>query len=282
MDIHSAVTDGVCTITIARPERRNALDGAAWAAIAQTLRDLRSSPDRYLDRAAGQAGSPANSAESTQKCPPSPTPAGSAAVRAVVIESVGPTFCGGADLAWLRTAPEAELAIIGTALEEIRNCPWPAVARVQGPTYGGGIGLVAACDLVVAGPLAQFTLSEVRLGIVPALISPSLIARVGPARFRTWALLGRAISSGEAAAAGLIDVLATQTELDATVTAILTDLRRGEPEALEAIKRIPSDGLAAGPAARVLGALRDRPAFAEGLAALKEGRAPAWARGAPA
>lgn len=248
MYVHQSRTDEVLTIRIERPERRNALDGAGWAAIAQAI------------------GASNESAEA----------------RVVVIQSVGPTFCGGADLSWLRAAPEAELASIGSALEAIQRCPRPVVCRVQGPAYGGGIGLIAAADLVVASPLARFTLSEVRLGIAPALISPYLIARVGPARFRAWALLGQAVSPIEAEAAGLVDLLTTEDGLDAAVSTVIADLRRGEPGALDAIKRIPSTGLATEAAASLLRALRERPAFAEGIAALKEGRTPIWMKEAGA
>jgi len=235
--------DGLFEVVIDRPERRNALDGEGWRAIAEAFGGLTARPE----------------------------------IRVALLRSNGEVFCGGGDLGWMRAAPKEELARIGEALEAMRACPRPIVCQVQGPTYGGGVGLVAAADVVVAGPNAQFTLSEVRLGIAPALISPYLIQRVGPARFKTWALLGTPIDVASALSAGLVDVLANEEELDGKVAGAVAELRRGEPEALAAIKLLPREGLPTPDAATLLASLRARDAFVEGVAALKEHRAAAWA-----
>ena len=242
MYVRTEERDGICEVVIDRPERRNALDGAGWRAIAEVFGGLGARTD----------------------------------LRVALLRSTGEVFCGGGDLEWMRSAPREELAGIGEALAAMRGCPQPIVCRVQGPAYGGGVGLVAAADVVVAGPAAHFTLSEVRLGIAPALISPYLIARVGPARFRTWALLGTPIDVPTAHAAGLVDFTTNPEDIDRVVAEAIDNLRRGEPEALAAIKRLPREGLAGPDAATLLAALRARDAFAEGIAALRERRPANW------
>jgi methylglutaconyl-CoA hydratase len=234
--------DRVVAIVLDRPDRRNSLDGDGWRFLAETVRRQ----------------------EARQK------------VRAILLRSTGPVFCGGADLGWMRGAPEAELAAAYDALEAIRRCPKPVVCRVQGPTFGGGVGLVAAADVAISDADATFTLSEVRLGIAPALISRFVVERVGAARFRSWALLGRQIDASSALAAGLVDHVATEQGLDAAVDEALDAIRRGEPEAISTIKRFGPRGLERDEAAATLARLRDRPEFAEGVAALREGREPEW------
>jgi len=242
MYIRTEEREGVFDVVIDRPERRNALDGEGWRAIAAAFDGLRARAD----------------------------------LRVARLRSTGAVFCGGGDLEWLRSAPGEELAQIGVALSAMRGCPQPIVCRVQGPTYGGGVGLVAAADVVVAGPEANFTLSEVRLGIAPALVSPYLIARVGSARFRAWALLGAPVDGPSAQVAGLVDVATTQPEFDRVVAEAIEHLRRGEPEALAAIKRLPREGLDTAEAATLLATLRARDAFAEGIAARRERRPARW------
>jgi methylglutaconyl-CoA hydratase len=236
--------DGVLEIVVDRPDRRNALDGEGWRGIIEGIERL----DQHADARVG------------------------------VIRSTGPIFSAGADVRWLRSAPESELALVCDGLDAIRRCPKPIVCRVQGPTFGGGVGLAAAGDVSVAGARATFTFSEVRLGIVPALISRVVIERIGVARFRSWALLGQAIEAPDALAGGLVDHVATDEGLDAAVDDVVDALRRGEPAALAAIKRIGPAGPSRDDAARLLRELRDRPAFDEGIAALREGRPPAWAQ----
>jgi methylglutaconyl-CoA hydratase len=242
MYLHCQIVGDVGEIVIDRPERRNALDGEGWRAVASAVGGCEGAPE----------------------------------VRTILIRSTGDVFCGGADLGWLRWAPVDELASVAEALEQVRNAAKPVVCRVQGPTFGGGIGLAAVADVVIAAPAAAFTLSEVRLGIAPALISRFVIERVGLARFRTWALLGLTVDAAAARAAGLVDVVAPLDGLDRATTEIVDALRRAEPAAAAAIKRIPPNGLGADDAARGLATLRDRPAFAEGIAALRENRPARW------
>ena len=244
MYIHHEIQNERATIRIVRPEKRNALDGAGWAALWQILATL----------------------------------ASPSALRLLTVCSTGDVFCGGADVDWLAEAPEAELRRIGEVIEQFRALPVPVVCRVQGPTFGGGIGLVAAADLAIASASATFTFSEARIGLAPVLISPSVIARVGAQRFRTWALLAQPISAAEALAAGLVDVVTSPEELDQTVAALEQQLYGGAPGSQAAIKQIPEAGLLPEAAAKVLAGLRSASDYAEGVRAFRERRVPRWVK----
>ncbi|HUX87118.1 MAG TPA: enoyl-CoA hydratase-related protein [Chloroflexota bacterium] len=242
MYIHHEIAQERATIRIDRPEKRNALDGAGWFALRQILETLA-------------------------------TPS---AVRVLTVCSSGDTFCGGADVDWLARAPESELRVIGEVIGQLRALPMPVVCRVQGPTFGGGIGLVAAADFAIASTSATFTFSEARIGLAPVLISPVVIARVGAQRFRTWAMLAQPISAAEALSAGLVDVVTAPEELAGTVATIQEELVGKAPRSLVAIKQIPDAGSPPEAAARVLAGLRSAPDYAEGVQALRERRAPRW------
>lgn len=232
-------------IGIDRPERRNALDGEGWSELGRALR----------------------------------TECARSGLRAVLLRSSGSVFCGGADIGWLRSAATPDLSIVDDTLAALRHCPVPVICRVQGPAFGGGIGLVAASDVVVVDPTATFTLSEVRLGIAPALISSYVIERVGTARFRTWAMLGMTIDAPTAHGAGLVDLIAPAGGVDVAVAEVVEAIRRGEPEAIATVKHLPVGGLRGEDAVSLLAALRVRPQFAEGVSALKAGRLAGWATG---
>lgn len=229
-------------VVIDRPERRNALDGAGWT----VLRDVfRAHPSRE-------------------------------SVRALLIRSTGSVFCGGADLNWLRDAGDAEIRMVYDAIAALRAYPRPVVCRVQGPTFGGGIGLVAASDVVVADPGATFTMTEVRLGIAPALIASFVAERVGSARFRSWSILGMTVDAERAFNAGLVDLLSPAGGVDVATAEVIEAIRRGEPRAITAVKSLPREGLDGDEATTLLSSLRDRPEFTEGVAALRSGRLPNW------
>jgi methylglutaconyl-CoA hydratase len=232
-------------VEIDRPDARNALDGDGWRGIATALEQHADDP----------------------------------AVRTVLVQATDSVFCGGADVDWMRRAEPSELAAVGRTLDAVAACPKPVVARVQGPVYGGGVGLAAACDLVVAAPDVRFVLSEVRLGVAPGLVSRAVIARIGGARFRSWALIARPVDAQSAAAAGLVDRVAAPGELDRAIDEVCEALCAGEPGALAAVKQLFPDGMEVGAAAELLRELRVRPAFAEGIAALREKRPPSWVRG---
>ena len=237
------VVGGRGYVRLANPEQRNALDGDDWRALGDAMRAM-------------ELESP---------------------VRTIVVVAEGRTFCAGAQVDWMRAAPREELAYAPRALEQMRACSKPIVARVHGSAYGGGVGLVAACDLVVASREARFVLSETRLAVAPAMVSQAVIGRVGGARFRAWALTGTPVSADEALSAGLVDRVAAPAELDAALEEVCTALGEAEPVALAAVKQLFPHGFAAPAAVELLAELRARPEFAEGIAALREKRPPSWA-----
>ncbi len=196
---------GVARLTLARPERRNAFDGALVAALHEAIGVLDRDP----------------------------------AVRVIVMTGAGDTFCAGADLEHMRAMAEAseqenytdalELAEMLAALDE---CSKPLVARVNGDAFGGGVGLVACCDIAVGLGSARFALSEVRLGLVPATISPYVVAAIGARATRALALTGERFDGARAHAIGLLHEVATSLPLlDSAVDRIIAELLQGAPQA---------------------------------------------------
>jgi methylglutaconyl-CoA hydratase len=175
--ILTEIDRGIGIITLNRAERHNAFDDALIRELSQALTAMDTDP----------------------------------AVRVVVLSSTGKSFCAGADLNWMKraagySAEETQRDALGLAgmlrlLNEMRK---PTVARVQGPAYGGGVGLVAACDIAIAAFDAQFALTEVRLGIVPAVISPYVIAAMGERKARRYMLTAERFSAAEAYRIGLV------------------------------------------------------------------------------
>jgi methylglutaconyl-CoA hydratase len=211
-------------------------------------------------------------------------------VRAVVLTGSGRSFSAGADLNWMRrttTYGEAEnmrdanaLAAMMKALYEL---PQPTVARVNGAALGGGTGLVACCDIVVASESAVFGTTEVRLGIMPAVIGPYVIAAIGARQARRLMLTGERITAYEAARIGLVHEVVAADQLDAAVERIVGQLLKGGPRAIAAAKRLVHE-LAGRPieqgliedTARRIAALRATPEAREGLSAFLEKRKPGW------
>jgi methylglutaconyl-CoA hydratase len=214
------------------------------------------------------------------------------AVRVVVLAGAGKNFSAGADLNWMRRTGsygEAENLRDAKALADLMHAlyelPKPTVARVQGAALGGGTGLVACCDIVVAGVCASFGTTEVRLGIIPAVIGPYVIAAVGPRHARRLMLTGERISATAAARIGLVHEVVADDQLDAAVEGVAGDLLKGGPAAITAAKRLVHDlsGRAIGTdmideTARRIAALRATPEAREGLSAFLEKRKPGWAR----
>jgi methylglutaconyl-CoA hydratase len=209
--------------------------------------------------------------------------------RAVVLAGAGPVFCAGADVNQYRDAFDRERVIeegrqLYDLLEDIQSCPKPVIARVQRAAYGGAIGLVAAADLVVAADDARFSLSEARLGLVPAVIGPTVVRALGARQAKALMLLAEPIDGAEALRIGLVQRVVPEAELDATVAAWLGMIRANAPGALCDAKTLVSD-IASGAIppeqqrGRVVSLAADRradPEGQEGLGAFLEKRRPAW------
>src|SRR5947208_3352832 len=192
----------VLRIAMARPERRNAFDAALIADLTVAFAE------------AGDA-------------------------RVVVLTGDGPSFSAGADVEWMRSSVDlsyeeniADALRLRAMLDAIDGCPAPVIARVQGHALGGGCGLVACCDVVVAEPKAQFAFSEVKLGIVPAVISPFALAKIGTGAARRYFVTGERFSAAEALRIGLIHEVSD--DLDGAVERVLRELLSAAPAAARA------------------------------------------------
>ena len=168
------------------------------------------------------------------------------ATRAVVLKGTGKNFCAGADLTWIsrmvsfthdeNVRDSSKLAKMFALMNE---CPVPIVGRIQGAAIGGGVGLVAVCDIAIAAGNAQFGLSEVKLGILPAVISPYVIAKIGQSHARALFLTGERFDAQRALRIGLVHrVVETESELDAAVYESVTQLKTSGPEAVRACKKL--------------------------------------------
>ena len=244
---------GVSRITIARPERKNAFD-------AKLIAELTAAVGR-VDHSA----------------------------RAVVLQSEGDTFCAGADVEWMRgmaaysldenIADSKALAAMFRALYDLEM---PLVARVQGAAIGGGAGLVAVADIAVASTDATFAFSETRLGILPAVVSPYVVRKIGPARATALFVTGSRIDAKRAHEIGLVERLVEPSDLDAAVGRVLDAIVSGGPKAVNATKRLvrevedkPLDEVADLTVKRIA-EIRVSHEGQEGLRAFLEKRDPRW------
>jgi len=211
------------------------------------------------------------------------------AVRVVVITGAGKHFSAGADLNYMKSmrgasAAENEADALRTQalFAAVAASPKPVVARVQGAARGGGVGLLAAADVVVAADTATFVFTEVRLGIVPAIIAPFVVARTGTALARRLFLTSETFGAADALGFGLVDHVASADALDAAVDRVTAEIRRGGPQALAEAKRLLADlarvapGEVATLTAKRIAALRAGDEGQEGMAAFLEKRPPRW------
>lgn len=211
-------------------------------------------------------------------------------VRAVVLAAQGHSFSAGADLNWMKSmagysrAENMEdaqrLARLMRTLNELQK---PTVALVQGPAYGGGVGLVACCDIVVAVEDAKFSLSEVKLGLIPAVISPYVVAKIGESAARRYFLTAEAFSSWEAERLGLVHEVVDRNALEARGRQIVDALLSGGPQAQRAAKDLvfavagkPVDESLVEETARRIADVRASEEGREGVAAFLEKRRPNW------
>jgi methylglutaconyl-CoA hydratase len=235
----------VLRVTLARPERRNAFDAELIGALAEAFVDV------------GRA-------------------------RAVVLAGEGPSFSAGADVEWMRSSVDlsfdenvADAMALRRMLEAVDSCPAPVVARVHGHALGGGCGLVACSDVAIAAEDAVFGFSEVKLGIIPAVISPFALARIGPGAARRYFVTGERFDASTALRIGLVHEVAT--DLDAAVEHVLGELRSAGPKAARAAKRLVLEAPLDGPeTARRIAERRTSEEGQEGLRAFLERRRPDW------
>jgi methylglutaconyl-CoA hydratase len=251
--------DVVARVTLARPKVHNAFDAALIADLRTTFAALAREAPTHL--------------------------------RAVVLAGDGPSFCAGADLGWMRAAMslgvegnEQDAMAMADMFETIDTCPVPVVARVQGAALGGGMGLCAVADVVIAESGTRFGFTETRLGILPSVISPFVIAKIGESHARALFPGGRRFDATRAARIGLVhEIVEGEAALDAAVEAAIDDLLMSGPTAARAAKAIVREvrGLGHGSAkwhtARVIARQRATEEAQEGFRAFNERRRPAWA-----
>ena len=247
---------GVTTLTLNRPERHNALDA-----------DLIGRLHATLDAVVG-------------------------GTRVLVLAGAGKSFCAGADIAWMKASValsaednRREARALSDALHALDTFPRPTVARVHGAAIGGGAGLVACCDVAIAGDAARFAFSEVRLGLIPATISPFVLAAIGARRARRWFQSAERFDALDAYRMGLVHDVCSDADLDRRVEERVGPLLAGGVEAQAASKRLIADvagrpvddALRAGTVER-LAEVRAGAEAQEGLAAFLDKREPTWRR----
>ena len=214
----------------------------------------------------------------------------SAQTRVVVVAARGPAFCAGADLNWMRSMASfshadnhADALKVARMFEAVHACSRPVIARVQGDAFGGGVGLAAACDIVVAAESAGFALSEVKLGLVAATISPHLVRAMGPRQAARYMLTAEKFGAGRARELGLVHEAVPAGSLDVEIERIVQSLLAASPAALAATKRLladvvetPLDDVLLAATAKCIADARVSPEGREGLAAFLEKRSPGW------
>jgi len=251
--VHYELRDGVGTITMDSPHNRNALSQ-------QLTRELAA----HMDAAIADAG-----------------------VRVIVLTATGTVFCSGADLKEQREANQGGASTGATSLAPILEAMWeapkPVVGRINGAARAGGMGLVGACDIAVGVDTATFAVNEVRIGVIPAVISVILVRKLALPVAMELFLTGEAFDGERAAAIGLLNRATAASELDTVVEQYLDALRKGAPGALGGAKRlirdVPAMELHAGfeeMAARSAGYFASAEAL-EGMTAFAEKRPPTWA-----
>jgi methylglutaconyl-CoA hydratase len=210
-------------------------------------------------------------------------------VRSIVLAGAGKTFSGGADINWMRAAlalSEAEnirdAEAMAAMLIAIDRCPKPVIARIQGAALGGGCGLAAVADIVVAASDAVFGFTEVKLGIVPAVISPFVLPKIGASNARALFVTGERFDAAQAQRIGLVHHVTGAEALDARIATILDEFRTAAPTAIAASKALVRDVAAATPdeatalTARAIARQRTSPEGQEGLRAFLERRPAGW------
>jgi enoyl-CoA hydratase/carnithine racemase len=233
----------VLRVTLAQPDRRNAFDAPLIAELTEAFADVGD-------------------------------------VRAVLLAGEGQSFCAGADVEWQRAAVELsfeenveDAMRLYRMCETIDRCPAPVIARVQGYALGGGSGLVACADVAIAAPDAVFGFSEVKLGIIPAVISPFVLPKIG-AHARRYFLTGERFDAETALRIGLVHEVAD--DLDATIERVVGEVLTSGPEAVRAAKQLIRTRPEGEETAQIAARLRAGEEGQEGLRAFLERRDPGW------
>ncbi len=247
----------VGVITLNRPEIRNAFDDVLIASLTAALREMDAD----------------------------------GSVRAVLLAGNGPAFCAGADLTWMKRVAGygydqnlADARALATMLKTLDRLSKPTVARVHGPAFAGGTGLVAACDIAVGTPAAEFALTEIKLGLSPATISPYVIRAIGERAARRYFHTGERFGAEDALRLGMLSKVSAPENLDAGIGEILKHLTQGGPEAHRKIKDLISAVSRGGPVtdsviddtAQRIAEIRVSPEGREGIASFLEKRKPGW------
>ena len=258
MLLQDRAASGIATLRLNRPEVHNAFNDALIAELTEALRELDAD----------------------------------ASVRTVVLAANGPSFSAGADLQWMRRMAgyspaenEADARALAGLMRTLDRLAKPTVAVVQGAAFGGGVGLVACCDIALAAEHATFALSEVRLGLIPAVISPYVMAAIGARAARRYFLTGERFDAAEARRLGLVQEVVPAADLPQALESVIVALTQGGPVAQAAAKRLvadlsdrPIDDDVVKDTAGRIARIRAGDEGREGVSAFLEKRKPAWVR----
>ena len=247
---------GVARVTIDNPKKHNAFDDRIIAQLTETFKAIADNTD----------------------------------VRVMVLDSEGKQFSAGADLGWMQRMADysyeenlADSHALAEMLKTLNQLPQPTIARVQGAAFGGAVGLVSCCDMAVASTSASFSLSEVKIGLVPATISPYVIAAIGQRAARRYFTTGERFDGQTALALGLVSELAELDKLDEKVEELVTALLANSPAAIKSAKQLifdisgkPIDQLLIDGTCKTIAEIRASDEGREGLKAFLEKRPPKW------
>jgi methylglutaconyl-CoA hydratase len=250
------IRDGVARVTLDRPEVRNAFDDALISSLRKAFLEIERN----------------------------------SSVRVVVLAGNGTAFCAGADLNWMKRMAKyghdenlADARALAEMLAALDRLPQPTIARVHGPAFAGGTGLVAACDMAIGTPQAKFCFSEAKLGLSPATISPYVLRAIGERAARRYFLSAEVFDAEEALRIGMLSVVVPAAELDATLEGLLQHLLAGGPQAHAKIKNLiravagrPLDDTLMADTARRIAEIRVSPEGREGIASFLEKRKASW------
>ncbi len=247
---------GVATVTMNRPDKHNAFDDGVIAELTAAFEALAANPE----------------------------------VRLMVLAAAGKSFSAGADLGWMQRMAGysyednlRDAGALARMLKTLDSLPLPTIARVQGAAFGGAVGLVSCCDIAIASPRASFCLSEVKIGLIPATISPYVVAAMGQRAARRYSVSAERFSAETAASLGLVSEVVAEEALDAAVDAMIDTLLGNSPAAMRAAKQLiaevgnrPIDATLIADTSERIARIRVSEEGQEGLGAFLEKRTPAW------